>query len=81
MAGAKRTGQSTVTPVMKPSMPTIRIAIKQNPVIWHSTLESAHARSLAAALPLADIPQITSKLMEIVPKLHRRWNGFSSATV
>ncbi len=28
-----------------------------------------------------DIPQITSKLTEIVPKLHRRWNGFSSATV
>ncbi len=30
---------------------------------------------------LTDIPQIPSKLTEIVPKLHRRWNGFSSATV
>ena len=30
---------------------------------------------------LSDIPQITSKLTEIVTKVHRRWNGFSSATV
>ncbi len=52
MAGAKRTGQSTVTSVMKPSIPAIQIAIKRKPVMWLSLLESAHARSLAAALPL-----------------------------